>query len=228
MGLFEEIESIKYRFVLDLIKNDEPYDKKKNTLNGEEVFALCHKRYQLMKNILLPLKEKLGDNIEIIDINFADMQDNFSIMVRYSKNSRQNYFTISRSDFNDIEVSSSDNDLEKYDFVILNKKIILDIFKQIYHESLDCEFYINSTSKKFMILDNCKNFNIKDSNNKIFSLECAHLVYEKNNLLCSNEKTLSAYQKLKELLLDYANVLKIYQHLHIYEEDFPQVLKKTN
>ena len=230
MSLFRELESIKYASVVDLIKHDENYDKKRNILNGEEVFKLCNNRYKIMQNILLPLKEKLGKNIEITDIGFAHgMQDDMNIVVKYENNSQTSFFTITNFDYSDIDIVSSDDGLEKYDFIMTNKKIILDIFSQIYEESLDSEFYINSTSKKFVIADNCRSFIIKDINEKIFSIEKLHSLYTKNNLMYYNDRTDSVYSKLKDLLLNEDNVLNIYQHIHIYEEDFPKILiKKTN
>ena len=132
MGLLTELESVRYSFVLDLIKKDESHDKTKNTLTGEELFNLCQDRYKTVEEIFWPLKKRLGENIEIIDIGFVQgMQDDTSIYVRYSNNDKQNYFTISNLEFSDIVISSTDNRLEKYAFVLANKKIILDIFTQI-------------------------------------------------------------------------------------------------
>lgn len=227
MSLLREFESIKYSTVVDLIKRDENYNKKRSILNGEEVFKLCHNRYQKLQEILLPLKKKLGENIEITDISFVHgMQDDTNIFVRYNDNDKASFFTISKSDFNDIEIASTNDRLEKYGFVLINKKIILDIFKQIDNESLDSEFYLNSTSGKFVVKDNCKSFIVKDNNEKIFSLEGTHSMYKKNGLMYDKEKTICAYQKLKEMLLNDENIIKIYQHLHVYEEDFPKILVK--
>ena len=85
MGLLNELEGIKYNSILDLIKNDELYDKKRNTLTAEEVFKMCQDRYNNVEEILQPLRKKLGENIEIIDIGFANgMQDDRNIFVRLS------------------------------------------------------------------------------------------------------------------------------------------------
>ena len=230
MSLFSELESIKYYFILDLIKHNEVYDKKRKVLTGQEVFELCQTRYDLMQELLLPLKQKLGENIEIVDIGFAKgMQDNTSIVVMYKSGDKHNYFTISDSGINDIEVTSSDNRLERHGFILANKKIIIDIFKCVYENSLDSEFYINSTSKKFVITDNCKSFNIKDAGMKLFSLEGSHSLYDQEGLMYNMEKTMSAYSRLKEILSNEDNILDIYNHIHVYEDDFPKVLiKKTN
>ena len=228
MSLLRELESIKYSHVIDLIKRDEGYDKKKNVLNGEEVFKLCHDRYMKLNEILLPLKKKLGEDIEITDISFVHgMQDDTNIVVKYNDDEKPSFLTITNSDFNDIQLTSLNDKLEKYGFILANKKIILDIFNYIYDESLDSEFYVKSTSKKFVIKDNCKSFIIKDISEKIFSLELMHSSYTKNGLMYDKEKIISAYQKLKEILLDENNLINIYKHIYIYEEDFPKILKKN-
>ena len=230
MSLIDELETIKYSSVLDLIKNNEIYDKKRNVLTAEEVFKLCQDRYKLVEDILLPLRKKLVENIEIIDIGFANgMQDDRNIFVRYNKDGKQALFTISNSD-GEIYVSANDDKLEKNGFVLVNKKIINDIFNQIGEgdEALDSEISINSTSKKFIIKDNFRIFSIKDINEKIFSIEGMHSGYGKDGLLYNEERTTSVYPKLKEKLTD-ENVLNVYKHVHVYEENLPKVLiKKTN
>ena len=230
MSLLRELESMKYSAVIDLIKRDEVYDKKRSVITGEEAFRLCHARYQAMQDLLLPLKNRLGKNIEITDISFAHgMQDDTNIVVKYNDNGKASFFTITNSDFNDIEIVASNNRLEKYGFIMANKGIILDIFNKIYVESLDSEFYLNSTSKKFIIKDNCKAFTVKDNNERIFSIETNHFMYSKSNTVYNKDKVICAYQILKEMLLDENNILNIYQHIHVYEEDFPKILiKKTN
>ena len=72
MGILGEIESMKYRFVLDLIKNTEHYDKKRSVITAEEAFKLCYNRYLLMQKILMPLKRKLGERVDVTDISFAN------------------------------------------------------------------------------------------------------------------------------------------------------------
>ena len=229
MSIFSELESVKYNSVLDLIKREESHDKKRNVLTGEEIFQLCQDRYYTMQELLLPLKRKLGENIEIVDIAFAQgMQDDTSIIVWYNKDGKQNYFIISNMGLNDIEISSSDNRLEKYGFVMSNKKIILDIFNKIFEDALDSEFYINSTSKKFLINDNCKSFIIKDINGKLFSVEGLHSSYVTSGLMYNKDRVISYYQKLRGILLENNNITDIYKHIRVYEDEIPKMLKKTN
>ena len=109
---------------------------------------------------------------------------------------------------------------------MINRKIILDIFNQIYDESLNTDISINSTSKKFVVKDNFRIFTIKDINEKTFSIEALHSLYAKSGLLYNKEKINSSFPKLKELFTD-ENILNIYHHMHIYEEELPKVLKKN-
>ena len=224
MGLLDELD--KNRSVFELIKNDEPYDKKRNVLSGEEVFNLCHNRYQLMQEILCPLKHSLGENITITDINFARrMQEDTCIVVWYEKDYRKNYFTISDSGLNDIEIESNDDNFEKYG-VLINKSIIKAIFDQIDKDSLDDDVTINSTSKKFVVVDKIKNFMITDALGKLFTIEGFHFTFAKDGLMYSKERIVTSNSKLKEALLVDENILNIYRHLRVYEEDIPSTLTK--
>ncbi len=226
MGLLDELD--KYRSVFELIKNDESYNKKANVLTAEEVFNLCQDRYELMKETLMPLKNKLGEDIEIIEIGLANtMQDETNIIVRYRKDDIQKYFNISRSGFNDIEIM--DESLEKLGFVTANKGIILDIFDRVDKEELDKQISINSTSKKFVISDIMKKFVISDVNNNLFTIEGSHGLYLKEGLMYDKEKIITPNPKLKEALSVDENIMNIYKHLRVYEEDVPKTLiKKTN
>ena len=228
MGLLGELD--KYHAIFELIKNDEPYDKKQSVLNGEELFQLCQNRYDLLQEILKPLKKRLGENIEIIDIGFAkEMQEDTIIYVRYSKDGKQNYFTISNLYFDNIEISSTDNRLERYSFVLANREMIFDIFKQVYMDSLDSEININSTSKKFVITDKPNAFIINDTNSKLLTIEGTHTLYAKEGLMYNKEKIITPNTKLKEMLTNDDNIKNIYKHLHVYEEDVSKTLiKKTN
>jgi hypothetical protein len=223
MGLLDELD--KYRSVFELIKNDESYNKKANVLTAEEVFNLCQDRYELMKETLMPLKNKLGEDIEIIEIGLANtMQDETNIIVRYRKDDIQKYFNISRSGFNDIEIM--DESLEKLGFVTANKGIILDIFDRVDKEELDKQISINSTSKKFVISDIMKKFVISDINNNLFTIEGSHGLYLKEGLMYDKEKIITPNPKLKEALSVDENIMNIYKHLRVYEEDVPKTLIK--
>ena len=228
MGLLDELD--KYRSVFDLIKNDESYDKKRSTLTGEEVFKLCQDRYELIQSILRPLKKRLGENIEVIDIGFVKpAEEEGRISVWYSKDEKQYLFSISNLGFKDIEISSSDTKLERLEFVLVNKGLILDTFNQIDKDSLDIDISINSTSKKFNITDTLKNFSIKDALGKLLTIEGSHISYAKDGLMYNKDKIVTPNQKLKEALTIDENIINMYRHLRVYEEDIPSVLiKKTN
>ncbi len=228
MGLLDELD--KYRSISELIRTDENYDKKRNILTGVEVYNLCQDRYELLQEVLQPLKKKLGENIEIIDIGFVrGMQDDTHIGVRYNKDDKQNIFSISKSDFNDIEIKCSDEMLEKFSFVLINKKLVLDTFQRINEENLDEEVSINSASKKFIINDTITKFVIRDALGKIFSIEGSHALFAKDGLMYNKDKINIGNPKIKELLEDENNIMNIYNHLRVYEEEIPKVLiKKTN
>ena len=226
MGILGEIESIKYRPIVDLINSDETYDKKKKSLTGLDTFVLLHRRYLKLRDILSPLIEKMGKNIDIVDIDFVEgMQEETIISIKYVKNNKQQLLSISNFGFDQFEVNSSDKDIENEVFVQNNRKIFLNIFKAIDEYHLDDQISISSTSKKIIVTDLANNIILKDSEQKIFTLNTKHSRYEKKRLIISNINC--NYPKLKELLGNEETVLSLYSHLHFYEEDVNKVLKKN-
>ena len=227
MSILQEFENMKYRCVLDLIKNEEAYDKKRAVINGLDAFKLCHNRYLLMQQILIPLKHKLGERVEITDISFANgMQDDFSILIKYAKDGKNYLFTLANQDYEDISIVSSDLTLQKENFAKDNKRIIMKTFKDIDNNSLDEDITLTSTTGKFVIRDNCDSFLIQDSAKKIFSIEGKYSVYEKSGALFDSSKINCNYPKLKEMLSDCWNGVAIYEHLHIYKDNVPKQLTK--
>ncbi len=225
MSLLHELENLKYYMVLDLIKKDENYDKKRNTLSGEEVFSLCCNRYQLMQKIILPLKEKIGENIEIIDVDFGQgMQEDVSIVIKYLKNDKQHYLSICNLEFGQYEVNTTDSEIDSESFAIMNRYIFNNIFHIIDEYHLDNFIDTKTTSKKLIIQDIGNSFIIKDVDQKMFTISSKHSLYAKSHQLINNLNC--NYPKLKELLEDEKNVLNIYRHIHIYEDDIDKVLLK--
>ena len=227
MGILSELESIKYRPVFDLIKNDESYDKKRNTMKAIEVFQILHKRFQKMLDILTPLMEKLGHNVEIIDFDFAQgMQEYMDLTIRYVKDEKQYFLSIINFGFNQFEVIDSGNHIDNLVFVQNNKKLFINIFKGIIEYSIDDRIRLLSTSKKFILCDIGDSFSISDSDEKMFSLLRKHSLYEKNILPYDFNKKICNYTKLNELLDENNNIQAIYQHLNVYEENVENVLSK--
>ena len=230
MNLIQEIESIKYRYALDLINKDEPYDKKKSVITGEEAFKLCYNRYLLMLQILKPLMDKVGGNYVITDISVTyEAEDDMNIFIKYLKNGRQHILSISCLDYQDIRIVSSDDAVPMDKFGVINKKLILNTFREIINNSLDEEIMLKSTSGKFVVKNNCNSFNIDTFDGKLFSMAKKYSDYEKVGSLLISTKVECNYPKLKELLLDDNNGLALYQHLRIYEEIVPkELIKKIN
>jgi len=225
MSIIQELESRKYRFVLDLIKSGEQYDKKRNVISGEEAFKLCLKRYGLMQNVLLPLKQKLGHRIYVTDINFVNSFDEeMGIIVKYIKDDKQYLLSISNLDYEDINVIATDARVQNTDFVEANRNIILQTFHDISDNNLDDDIIIKSTSGKFLIRDNCDLLNIKDSDGKVFSIDMKYSNFIKkegnpSNIVCN-------YPRLKDLLTSEEVILSMFEHLRIYEDEFPKELTK--
>ena len=226
MSILQELENLKYRSVLDLIKNNEQYNKKNEVFSAKDVFKMCYERYQLMQQVLLPLKEKLGDQIDVTDISFANgMQDDMNILVRYTKGEKQYLLAISNQ-FPDIEVVSSDIVAQNESFVKANRGIIFKTFRNINENNLANEVVIKSTTGKFILKDNCDSFTIQDNEEKIFTLSNKYSSYEKNKSLFPTSKLECNFPKLKELLGKEENAIAIYDHLKVYENKIPGDLIK--
>ena len=224
MGILEDLENIKYRPVIDLIKNEEVYDKKRNSLTGLETFVLLHRRYLKLKDIMTPLKEKLGNGVEITDIDFTGgMQDEINIVIKYLKKGKSQMLSIANF-YEQIDVTSSDKEIENEIFLQNNKKIFRNIISAVNEYDLSSQININTASHKIFISDLADSLTLKDSDLKFFTINTKHSLYEKERLMISNVNC--NYPKLKELLEKEENVLNIYNHIHIYEEDLDKVLTK--
>lgn len=227
MSILQELENIRYRFVLDLIKKEELYDKKKAVITAEKAFKMCYERYLLMQEILLPLKKRLGERVDVTSISFVNgMQEDTSIVIKYVKDGNNYALALSNLEYADVSIVSTDVIAREESFINSNKKIIIDTFKNISDNSLDSDITIKSTSGKFIVRDTCDRFIIKDNEEKIFSIEGKYSEYEKNGNMFDSTKLTCNYPKLKAILSDCWNGLSLYQHLHIYENDLPVTLIK--
>jgi len=100
-----------------------------------------------------------------------------------------------------------------------NSDVVFKVFNDIMNYSLNEEITIKSTTGKFVIEDNCDSFIIKDIEGKMFSLENKYSSYEKTHSLVKSSKLECNIPKLKELLEVEDNILALYNHLHIYEDE---------
>ena len=227
MSILNDLTDNRYRLVRDLINREEFYDKKRNVLNIDEVISLLHKRFIKMQEILLPLKERLGSEIEIVDINFVnDLQDAMCIVIKYIKNGKSYYLSVSNLELGQLDVSSSDSVVESERFIKNNKRIFFNVFKAIEEYDLDEKIDINSASKKFILTDCIDSYLISDKENKLFSITGKHTTYNENETLANQSNININYSKIRELLLKNNNYLKLYQNMRFYESDVSNTLLK--
>lgn len=228
MGILQEFKRKKeYQSVLDLVQKEEAHDKKKTVIPAEELFKLCYDRYLRIQHILLPIKLKLGERVEVTDISFGDgMQEETNITIKYEKEGKSYLLTLSCLDYEDICILSSDVGVSQERFIFDNKDIIIEAFKKIDNSSLRNNVVLNSTSGLFIMKDNCDSFSIKDKEGKIVSMEGKYSTYEKKGDFFNPTKLVCNYPKLKEVLLDNGGALFMYQHLLVYEDELPNVLTK--
>lgn len=227
MGILQELEGMKYRFVSDLITSEEQYDKKRKVISAYDAYNMCYDRYLLLQNILLPLKTKLGNRVDVTDIKFVSANDDEKgLIVNYIKDNTPYFLSISNIDYEDISVIGSDIRVRNSDFVDNNRGIIIETFRNISNESLDEDITLKSTTGKFIIIDNCDKFMVSDLERKVFSTEGRYSNYGNSNSLSNPSSLVCNFPKLKELLLVEENVLALYKNIHIYEDDLPKELIK--
>ena len=90
MSILQEFENMKYHFVLNLIKKEEQYDKKRKVITASELHKKCYDRFLSTQEILLPLKKRLGDRVEVTDINFVNSnEDEKNLIYHYADNVRR-------------------------------------------------------------------------------------------------------------------------------------------
>ena len=228
MIILQELENIKYHFVLNLIKKEEQYDKRKSVINAYDVYKIFYNRFLLLQKILLPLKNKLGEEIDITSISFTNSDDENGIVLKYIKDDRQYLLSISNYEYEEITIVSTDLEIQNSNFAEDNRQMIFNIFKEISNHHLDKEIVIKSTTGKIIIQGNYGCLIISDFEKKVFSLEEKHSNYSKTGNL--NEGILICnYPKLKELLMEDENVLSLYNHINIYEDELSKnLIKKVN
>ncbi len=226
MSILGELRSKKeYQSILELIKKEEAHNKKKAVIPAEELFRKCFDRYMKIQRILLPLKKKLGERVDVTDMSFVNgMQEDTAIMIKYEKEGKSYVLGLSSNDIEDVNIISSDVIANQEYFVDHNKDIIIEAFRRINEGSLSDEITLKSTSGLFSIRDNCDSFIIKDVDNKILSLEGKYSTYEKTGNFFNPAKLVCNYPKLKEVLLDNGGGLFLYQHILVYEDDIPNML----
>ena len=229
MGTFPDMQNINYRYILELINNEEHYDKNKRVISGLEAFYLFHKRYESLQKILMPLGDKLGQGVNIISISFSNaMQDEKGIAIKYLKDDKLYMISISLFDLGIFDVALSDLVLDSDAFLEKNHDIISSIISELdqFNYIDNYNIVLNSSSKKLIIGDNCDNFMIRSNAEKVCLLETNHYLYEKDKKLFIPEKNVNDNIKINEELMDEENIQKIYNNIRIYENDFPKELIK--
>lgn len=227
MGTFSDVQNVNYRFLLELIKNEEHYDKNKRVISGLEAFYLCHKRYESLQNVLAPIKNKIGQDVVITGVNFSNaMQDEKGIAIKYIKNDKLYMMSISTADLGIVNISLSDQGLDNDLFLEENYDVILSVINEL--NGLDYldypEIILNSSSKRLIISDNFDDFIIKNNDEKVSLLGTNHYLYEKDKKIFIPEKINNIIKS--EELMNEDNIEKIYNNLRIYEDDFPKTLIK--
>ena len=227
MDMLPSLERVGYYYTISrLTKSGEPYDKRKSVITGRELFELCYGRYKRLKEILIPLKEKLGESVEIINIGFgSSMQDEASIFIEYLEDDKKKCIFITKPDLNFAEVSFPEDEKDQRYLIKSCKRIIDGIFQQVRNEPLGSEYSIPSASRKFVIDDNTRSMRIRYSKGNIMSLGIDYAFYEKSGSLYVPQESISITRR-DRLFQDESNVSKVYDHLRIYEADVPPVLKK--
>lgn len=229
MVMLDRMEKyIVYRASLDLILKEESYDKKRNVLNAEELFKLCHERYTLMKKLLLPLKEKLGKEIEITDISFTEgLQQETCIMVEYLDNGKKDFFAVSSLYFDDIEIVFGTSSKAIIELTNNNKGMFLDAFKISVNNFFDQKIYIPTVSKKFTFSDDLDEFTLADTySGAILSMFLKHSYYEKMGSLYISKNKNSGLKKINKLLDNSDNINSTFLHARVYEDELPKILIK--
>ena len=230
MSILGTIDSIKNRgnihATINLINKDEPYDKTRNVLSGEEIYKLCYDRYLLLNQILLSLKESLSKYLDIVNISFQNnLNGEISIVITYRKNGRNYVYTVNRVDTSLIDVSLENNS-EIIDITMANRQAIINVFNEIIDNCLDVETTLYSTSKFFIIYANSNSFSINNIDQKVISLSGDYSDYSNDGLMYDRNRVIANYKKIKFLLENDENVLNVYRHLKVYEDSIDKVLLK--
>ena len=226
MVMLQKIEKyVMYRAIIELLEHDEAYNKKRSVINGEELLKLCHERYLLMQELLFPLKEKLGKDIMITNISFAEgLQDDTCIIIEYMNGDKKGYVTLSHLEFDGVETIFNTGNKELKLLIDDNKGLILKTFEEAYRNSFDKEIRISSTSKQFTFNDDNEFFSLRDYlNNGSLLLKINHSDYEKKGQLYLLDDKISVYKNISKKIQESSDILS---HAKVYEDELPRVLIK--
>lgn len=228
MDLLSALEKIGQAYTIErLTKRVEPHDKKRSVLTGEEVFNLDYERYQTIKEILMPLEEKLGENVQIIDFRFAKgMQEDTMMDIIYLEDGKTKILSICKSDLACAEMGLPEDDLKR-SFIRSYKKTIDGIFKQIRESFLDSEYSIPSTSGSFIVGAGASQMRVSYRKENILSIKGNYITYEKKGLMYLPTDCYSSVKGISRILQSDENVRAIYRNLRVYEEDVPKRLIKS-
>ena len=129
--MLNNLEKIRiYRAIINAMKEEEGYNKRKNVLSAREVLDLSFKRYGEMLNVLEPLKKSLMREINVTNIYFAkDYQDETAIIIEYQDEEGKKFFTISEYDDGEIDFLFDIYNGNYQKILDDNRKEIFDAFK---------------------------------------------------------------------------------------------------
>ncbi len=226
--MLNNLEKIRiYRAIINAMKEEEEYNKRKNVLSAREVLDLSFKRYGEMLNVLEPLKKSLMREINVTNIYFAkDYQDETAIIIEYQDEEGKKFFTISEYDDGEIDFLFDIYNGNYQKILDDNRKEIFDAFKANREFNFERETVIPSTSKKFVVKEGSNFYGLFDSQEKNLKLSYNYVESENSKQIIVPYIITSDFKGVNELLKNEANVHNLFENVKVYEENVPKSLLK--
>ena len=224
MVLLNNLEKLKiYRAIVACMQEEEKYNQKRKVMKASEILEISLKRFYLMQDILSPLKDSLGKEIDINNLYFAtDIHGDASIVVEYIEDSLKKFFTISQYDTNDFEISFDLYNSNYNTLIMDNKKKINTAFEEAYQKNFDQEVQIPSTSKLFVIDGWSNEVGIINKGNDVFKLSFDLKDYEKGSKMVIPSSIICANKNIVDCFNNEVNVHNFLKNVKFYEENVPK------
>lgn len=222
LDFFEE------RQFLSTIKNVEKHDKNRNTVSAKEILDLSQKRFILMQDILGPLRDELSKYLEIENMYYdLDVQNNVGIYVAFKENDNEYFLIISQYNLDDDIEISYDSSLGNHSkFVMDNKDKVMKAFELGINHNFEQKFDITSTSKSFVIRNNCILMELMNKSRRNY-FDIQHNFSYPNGQMHVVRSLNCVYPNILKCLKDNeANLDSFMNHVRVYEEKVKYLTKK--
>ena len=216
---------VAYRAVRDALTKEEIYNKNKNTISGLELFHLFQERYDLMGDILMPIREIVSKEVNVKNMYFTTgLNDDISIIIEYIVNGVEEFVILSKFDNEKIEIMEKGNRVELGHLIDDNQVVVDDAIKQGYDRGYNIEYQIPNVNKQILFKDCGDDFGVQDVLGKVLNLTINYAYFKNNHGIQLTTLTSPHGNLLKYFSAREENVAQFLSNVKVYEENVPSLI----